>query len=195
MCCTTNKCCCGCVSLKTGIIIAGIIDIIILLAALAAVGIIIGYYGGLLFVIYVAETNYIFVVIVLTGWFAILVTCDVLLICGVLGSNTGLIMAWIITGMINIVFMLVGWTSIFLFFVYSSCSKCWTLLLSVFAKGDVDGDSDATKEDGFYQLAIIMWLSYTLIIVIPIYYIYFWVTVRSYLEKLVRGQTTVVPVV
>lgn len=188
MCCTTNKCCCGCVSLKTGIIIAGVIDIIILLAALAAVGVIIGYYGGLLFVIYVAETNYIFVVIVSIGWFAILVTCDVLLICGVLGGNTGLIMAWIITGMINIVFMLVGWTSIFLFFVYSSCSKCWTLLLSVFAKPQ-DDDSEATREDGFYQLAIIMWLSYTLIIVIPIYYIYFWVSVRSYLEKLVRPNT------
>ena len=133
MCCRTDSFCCT-HNIQKGIIIAGVIDIIILLAALAAVGVIIGYYGGLLFVIYVAETNYIFVVIVSIGWFAILVTCDVLLICGVLGGNTGLIMAWIITGMINIVFMLVGWTSIFLFFVYSSCSKCWTLLLSVYAK-------------------------------------------------------------
>ena len=74
MCCNANKCCCGCVSMKTGITVAGIIDLLILLAAAAAIAVVIGYHGGLLFMIYIANSNYIFVMVVLIAWFGILVT-------------------------------------------------------------------------------------------------------------------------
>ena len=177
--------------MRSGIMVAGVIDMLILLAAASAIAVVVGMYGGLLFVVYLAETNYIFLVITLVAWFAILVTADILLIVGSAGNNTGLIMVWLITGMINIVFLSVGWTSIFLFFAYSSCSQCWSLLLRVFI-GTSDTEVTA-DDDGFYQLAIIMWLSYTLIIVIPIYYIYLWVIVKSHLEHLIRGQTAVQP--
>ena len=82
MCCNANKCCCGCVSMKTGITVAGIIDLLILLAAAAAIAVVIGYHGGLLFMIYIANSNYIFVMVVLIAWFGILVTSDILLIVG-----------------------------------------------------------------------------------------------------------------
>ena len=192
MCCNTNKCCCGCFSVRIGIAVAGVIDTIILLAAVATISVVVGLHGGLLFMIYVAETNYIFVVLIMTSWFAILLTSDILLVVGALSSNTGLMMVWLITGMINIVFLLVGWTSIFLFFAYSSCNECWDLLLSVFT-GDSETDL-ADDEAGFYQLAIIMWMSYTLMIIIPIYYIYIWVMVKSHLENLVRTQTVIEPI-
>lgn len=193
MCCNANKCCCGCISVRHGIAVAGVIDAIILLASVATISVVIGYYGGLLFLIYVAETNYIFVVFILTAWFAVLLTSDILLVVGALGNNTGLMMVWLITGMINIVFLLVGWTSIFLFFAYSSCNECWNLMINVFT-GDSKTDL-ATDEEGFYQLAIIMWMSYTLMIIVPIYYIYIWVIVKGHLESLVRSQTVIEPVV
>ena len=178
--------------MKIGIMAAGVLDAIILLLAAASIAVIVGYHGGLLFMIYLAESNYIFAVIVLVAWFAILVTSDILLVVGCASQNTGLIMVWLITGMINIVFLLSMWSSIFLFFAYTSCSDCWSLLLNEFT-GDSDLDL-ANDDSGFYQLAIIMWMSYTLIIVVPIYYIYLWVMVKCHLENLVRGQTVVEPI-
>merc|ERR1712020_76905 len=46
--------------------------------------------------IYIANSNYIFVMVVLIAWFGILVTSDILLIVGVGGNNTGLMMVWLI---------------------------------------------------------------------------------------------------
>ena len=176
--------------------VAGVIDILILLAAAAAIAVVVGHYGGLLFIIYLAETNYIIVVITLLAWFGILTTADILLVIGAAGNNTGLIMVWLIVGMINIVFLFLGWTSVFLFFTYSSCSKCWSLLLTIFTGtyDSEDSDIENADENGVFQLAVIMWLSYALIIIIPIYYIYFWVTVKSHLENLIRVQNVVQPI-
>ena len=207
MCCNANRCCCGCIGMKTGITIAGIIDLLILLAAAAAIAVVIGYHGGLLFMIYIANSNYIFVMVVLIAWFGILVTSDILLIVGVGGNNTGLMMVWLITGMINIVFLLTIWASVFLFFAYTSCSECWSLLLDIFLGNDTtlaEGNNRRNRdkdefsqlredENGFYQLAIILWLSYTLIIVVPIYYIYLWVIVKCHLENIIKRQMAVVP--
>ena len=109
--------------------------------------------------------------------------------------------------MINIVFLLTIWASVFLFFAYTSCSECWSLLLDIFLGNDTtlaEGNNRRNRdkdefsqlredENGFYQLAIILWLSYTLIIVVPIYYIYLWVIVKCHLENIIKRQMAVVP--
>ena len=88
MCCRTNSFCCT-HNMQKGIIIAGVIDILLLIA--------------LIVVNIVLMKNY------LSLWFVVVIIADLLLIIGSKKSMGGLLMTWMIVGMINIVFLFIGW--------------------------------------------------------------------------------------
>ena len=88
-CCHTNQCCCGCVSQKIGIIIAGVIDI--------GLTLILAVLSGLSGVVGVAV------------WDAVVIIGDILLIVGVAREIPGLLIAWLVIGMMNIVGLFSGW--------------------------------------------------------------------------------------
>ena len=57
-------------------------------------------------------------------WGVIVVVADMLLICGVMGKNTGLLIIWMIITMINIVFLFIGWLAVPLIILFGGfCSK------------------------------------------------------------------------
>ena len=98
-CCHTDRCCCGCVSQKIGIIIAGAVDIALVftLAVLSGLG-----YGLL------ALSN------------AIVIIGDILLIVGVAVEIPGLLIVWLVIGMLNLVYLFCGWIWIPVFLPF-----CW----------------------------------------------------------------------
>ena len=156
MCCRTNSfCCCG-KDTRKGIIIAGIIDVILLIA-LTSVNIAI-------------QGNYI------SLWFAVVIIGDVLLIIGGMKNISGLLMVWMIVGMINIVLLFIAWIAL----------PVWGYI-TVFAttvcnQQDVDCQGTENYLIGSFVLNAIF------IFGLPIYYLYLWVAVKSHRENLVQAD-------
>ena len=99
MCCRTNQCCCGCMPLKKGIVLAASIDIIFHILL------------GLVNFTFL-QNHYLF------GEY-ILVVADIMLICGTNGNNGTVMVFWLIICMITIVVLFIGWIVIpvLIFFV------------------------------------------------------------------------------
>ena len=164
MCCRTNSFCCT-HDLRKGIMIAGIVDIIILLILLALN---IGLQG-----------NY------LSLWFVVVIIADILLVIGSNGNKSGLLMFWMIIGMINIVFLFIGWIGIP---IYG--------FVTVFATA-VCNTSEINVNCGGAENYIIVGFVINLVFIVglPIYYIYLWVVVRSHRENLTQiERNTIQPV-
>ena len=89
MCCHTDQCCCGCTDQRTGIMIAGIIDVITFLVY------------GLLWILAKIPSNVI--------WSIIVIIADILLIIGASTKNSGCLTTWLVICMINIAFCFVAW--------------------------------------------------------------------------------------
>ena len=88
MCCRTDSFCCT-HNIKKGIIIAGVIDILLLIVLITV--------------------NILLIRNWLSIWFVAVIIADVLLIIGSKKSISGLLMAWMVVGMINIVLLFIGW--------------------------------------------------------------------------------------
>ena len=162
MCCRINRFCFT-HDMRKGIMIAGIIDVILLLV---------------LVIINIAMASNF-----LSLWFVIVIIADILLIIGAMNANAGLLMVWMIIGMINIVFLFIGWLGmpIYAFVVILATAVCNDNDLNV----DCDG-----KENGVLAWFIV---NLVFVIVLPIYYIYLWVVVKSHREDLVQGETAIQP--
>ena len=158
MCCRTNSfCCCG-KDMRKGIIIAGVIDVILLIA-LTSVNIAI-------------QGNYF------SLWFAVVFIGDVLLIIGAIKKMSGLLMVWMIVGMINIVLLFIAWIAL----------PVWGYI-TVFAttvcnQQDLDLDCQGTEN---YLIGSFV-LNAIFIFGLPLYYIYLWVAVKSHRENLMQAE-------
>ena len=165
MCCRTNSfCCCG-NDMRKGIMIAGIVDLILLIA-LTAVNI-------------ALQGNY------LSLWFVIVIIGDVLLIIGSKENMSGLLMVWMIIGMINIVFLFIAWIALPVWgfitvFVTAVCND-----------EELTGNGvDCEGTENYLLVGFI--LNAIFIFGLPIYYIYLWVAVKSHRENLMQGQRNMI---
>lgn len=168
MCCHTDQCCCGCTDMGTGIIIAAIIDIFLLLILAILNIVVMSNYGGV--------------------WFMVVIIADILLIAGTHSKTSGLLIFWLVIAMINIVFLFIGWIAFPIIFLVSAVVK---------AVENCDGKAICNENDvekGFGGFEAVMYISLVFIFVLPCYYIYLWVVVKSHRENLVRMETEVLPI-
>ena len=156
----------------TGIIIAAIIDIFLLLILAILTVVVMRNYGG--------------------AWFMVVIIADILLIVGTLSKNSGLLIFWLIIAMINIVFLFIGWIAFQIIFVASAVIKVVENCNN--ANGNSQNCNVNDADDGFKGFRVVMYMSLVFIIILPCYYIYLWVVVKSHRENLVRGEAEVLPI-
>ena len=156
----------------TGIIIAAIIDIFLLLI--------------------LATLNIVFMSNYGVAWFMVVIIADILLIVGTHSKNSGLLIFWLIIAMINIVFLFIGWIAFQIIFVASAVIKVVENCNN--ANGNSQNCNVNDADDGFKGFRVVMYMSLVFIIILPCYYIYLWVVVKSHRENLVRGETGVLPI-
>ena len=160
MCCRTNSFCCT-HDLRKGIMIAGIVDIILLLILIALnIGLQFGF---------------------ASLWFLVIIIADILLVIGANGNISGLMMVWMIIGMINIVFLFIGWIAL----------PVWGAV-AIFATAacNDNGFTSAGGDCGGAETAILIGFALNAIFIIglPIYYIYLWIVVKSHRENLTQAE-------
>ena len=180
--------------------IAGIIDVV-LLSALIIMNIVMG-------------SNY------LALWFVLGIIADVLLAIGAKKANAGLMMFWIIIGMINIVFLFISWIAlpIYYFAVIVVTSMCDGTLQNAISSGfdnlnnqqnaSINNLNNPNNENsnnlnnlnngnvvldvdckGAHELlATLFYIDMAFVLVLPIYYIYLWVVVKSHRENLAQEK-------
>ena len=149
MCCRTIFFCCT-HDLRKRIIIAEIIDIILLRVLMALNIVLQGDYLLLLFLV--------------------VIIADILLVIGSYGNTSGLLMFWMIIGMINIVFLFIGWIGIP---IYGFVAVFATALCK---SSEVNVNCGSTEN---YTIVVFV-INLIFIVGLPIYYIYLRVVVRSH---------------
>ena len=179
MCCHTNQCCCGCMDMKAGITMAGFIDLFLLLVLGTLNAVFLHNYGAF--------------------WSVIVVIADMLLICGAMSNSPGLLVFWLIICMINIVFLFIGWIALPLMIVLGSfCSEVNENEDFWYGSGpnnDVPyhyGTTTRTICGDTIQIGLIVTAAF--VFILPIYYLYLWIIVKSHRENLVRQQSIVQPI-
>ena len=161
--CYTTRCCCGCTDMKTGIKIMTAIDLIFYFIVFGT-GIGTGWlgmfgwhgyrYAGLVILVFIA---------------------DILLLLGVGMRNGCLIAFWQAIKILNIILLFMGWIVIPL-----------TVYLCVIPRGtDEAGECPYVLDYPDYYTGVlglyILWGGVFLaFLILPIYYIYFWIVVNSY---------------
>ena len=190
--------------MKTGITIAGLIDIFFLLA--------------------LGTLNYVLVPFNYGAfWGILLVIADIFLLCGATGNNPCLLVIWMVINMIYIVLLFIGWIVIPLFVLFGSfCSQLksddslnnfisysntyqksnygnlqkqtkFGLDLDLYTKGSSNkGSLDWMCRDTT-QLSLI--ITGVFVFILPIYYLYLWTVVKSHRENLVQQQSGIEPIV
>jgi hypothetical protein len=152
--------------MRKGLIIAGIIDLIICLTLIIFNVVVARFYLPL--------------------WYVIVIIADILLIIGAMNATPGLLLVWLIIGMMNIVFHFIAWIAwpaYALIHIFVAAVGC---LHNTETGGDLFCMSDA-------ELTAWFWLNLVFIIGLPIYYIYLWVVVKSHRENLVEAETAIEP--
>ena len=173
MCCHTNQCCCGCTDMKSGIAIAAIFDVFLYMIL------------GTLNVIFLHNYG--------AFWGVIVVVADMLLICGVMGKNTGLLIIWMIITMINIVFLFIGWLALPLIILFGGfCSKM-SDNEEFWYESNTDFYTTTTRTICGDTIQIGLIVTAVFVFILPVYYLYFWIVVKSHRENLVREQSAVLP--
>ena len=171
MCCRTNSFYCT-HDMRKGIIFAGVIDVILLIT-LVVLNIIL-------------LTNY------LSLLFLIIIVADILLIIGAIADIAGLLLVWMVFGMINIVILFIGWIAL----------PIWGFLIASFVTA-VCTEENVTFENDIdcpimfvadHYLIGTFVLNAILIYGLPIYYIYLWVAVKSHRENLITKEITDLPI-
>ena len=203
MCCHVNECCCGCTNMKTGITVAGLIDIFLLLA--------------------LGTVNYILVPFNYGAfWGVLLVIADIFLLCGATGDNPCLLVIWMVINMIYIVLLFIGWIVIPLFIIFGRfCSHVEsddslnTFYIDAYNTfHNQNHDTEFGLDLDYYNKASSTWstkdsidwmckdatqisliITGVIVIILPIYYLYLWIVVKSHRENLVRHQSGIQPIV
>ena len=160
--------------MKTGIIIAGIIDLVILLVVAFLNILVVSNFGGI--------------------WFIIVVIADILLIIGTKSDNSGLIIFWLIIAMINIVLLFISWLVFPIIFIIGHVAVS---LSQETCKQYQQYNTNAANECDTGNLdgvLVVIWILFAIIIILPIYYIYLWIVVKSHRANLVRGVNLVLPI-
>jgi len=147
--------------MRKGIMAAAIVDIFILLLISVLNIALIGNYGAV--------------------WFFVIILADVLLLIGAMQSNTGLMMAWMVLGMIHIVFMFIGWIAWPVIYAVSLAVKCLDT-----GSGDWQTYQNKCTTNDAKMIGMVFWISMIFTVVMPCYYIYLWVVVKSHRENLVK---------
>lgn len=173
MCCHTNQCCCGCTDMKSGIAIAATFDVFLYMIL------------GTLNVIFLHNYG--------AFWGVIVVVADMLLICGVMGKNAGLLVIWMIITMMNIVFLFIGWLAVPLVILFGGfCSKM-SDREEFWFESNTDFYTTTTRTICGDTIQIGLIVTAVFVFILPVYYLYFWIVVKSHRENLVREQSTVLP--
>ena len=174
MCCHTNQCCCGCMPLKKGIILAASIDII--------------------FHIFLGLVNFTFLQNQYLFGEYILVVADILLICGVNGNNGTLMVFWLVICMITIVLLFIGWIVIpVVIFLVGMC-KTANSDSDFWYEKNTDYFTTATRTFCADEIQIKMLVVVGVFVyALPIYYLYLWIVVKSHRKDLIEQQASIQP--
>ena len=175
MCCHTNQCCCGCMPLKKGIVLAASIDIIFHILL------------GLVNFTFL-QNHYLF------GEY-ILVVADILLICGTNGNNGTLMVFWLIICMITIVVLFIGWIVIPVVIFFVGMCKTTNSDSNFWYEKNTDYFTTATRTFCADEIQIKMLVVVgALVYALPIYYLYLWIIVKSHRKNLIEQQANIQPV-
>ena len=175
MCCHTNQCCCGCMPLKKGIVLAASIDIIFHILL------------GLVNFTFL-QNHYLF------GEY-ILVVADIMLICGTNGNNGTLMVFWLIICMITIVVLFIGWIVIPVVIFFVGMCKTANSDSNFWYEKNTDYFTTATRTFCADEIQIKMIVvAGAIVYVLPIYYLYLWIIVKSHRKNLIEEQTNIQPV-
>ena len=131
----------------------------------------------------------------------IVIIADVLLILGAMNNNPGLILVWLIISMINIVFLFMGWIAVpvmaWLTYVgdFFCNTKNWTDWTNWQGQNLEDVTNAAETGCKYWnQIIAMIWVDLAFVVILPVYYIYLWVAVKSHRENLVRGVNVISPI-
>ena len=134
----------------------------------------------------------------LSLWFLLVIIADILLIIGAMNSIMGLLMVWMIIGMINIVFLFIAWLALPIYgaiaiFATSLCSKrTWSSALEAAGYEGEKVEADCGGVDTWILGSFIFNMIF--IIGLPIYYVYLWIVVKSHRENLRQMETAIQPI-
>ena len=177
-CCSTNSFCCT-HDLKKGIIIAGGVDIAVI---------------GMLMIANIAVYHQI------SGpyslWYLtelIVIIADVLLILGAMNNNPGLMLVWLIIAMINIVFLFMGWIAVPIMALLNYGSNfCYNTRNWKELEGQELEDWKYLHGQNLEDFTIAVDVAF--VVVLPVYYINLWATVKCHRENLVREENMKSPI-
>ena len=131
----------------------------------------------------------------------IVIIADVLLILGAMNNNPGLMLVWLIISMVNIVFLFMGWIAVpvmaWLTYVgdFFCNTKNWTDWTNLQGQNLADVTNAAETGCKYWsQIIAMIWVDLAFVVVLPVYYIYLWVAVKSHRENLVRGVNMISPI-
>ena len=177
--CRVFQCCCGCTDLKTGVLIWAIIDavfeIIFVIGSVASVGSTFNYWGIIVFL------------------------ADIGLAIGAYKSNTGLMLAWLVVMMIQIVVIsiLIGVVPIVVrFWIHFFIQLLNVKILQVFVVGTAVGTSLGGSAGGAVAtpLIILTILFCIFAFVLNAVYIYFWIVVNSLRKSVIEERLMILPI-
>lgn len=164
--CYISKCCCGCTDLKAGINIMTAIDLM--------------FYFGIFGIGLATGQN---------GWRAfrwaglalLILIADIILLIGVATHNVGLITFWLSIKMINIIILFIGWIVV-------------PLTAFIPHVKDVEERSQVFEEVEIVEY-IIWSVALLVLLILPNYYIYYWIVVNSYRKTIMSLTDQFTPVV
>ena len=166
-CCYVEHCCCGCTSMKAGIMIMAGIDALYQLGIGAAISAMWGSPGN----------PFAFAFLVLLS--------DILLLFGAAFNQSCLIIFWQVVMMINIILLFLGWLLLpLIYFVVvlhsaalSACNHVQVVEFDSYNQTyqHCDGLASIFAASTAILIGVIIY-----IYVMPIYYIYFWIVVQSF---------------
>ena len=174
MCCHINQCCCGCTDLKTGITVAAFFDMFMILI--------------------LGTLNFIFLHNYGAFWGVILVIADIMLICGAMANNTGLMILWMIICMINIVFLFIGWIAIPVVIFFHSICDTMNSDSDFWYETNTDYYSTNTRTLCGDRIQVSLLITAGFVFILPIYYLYLWIVVKSHRMNLMRQQSNIQPI-
>ena len=166
-CCYVNKCCCGCMTTKSGAYAMALIDLFFDCVICMFFGIIIGVYG------YNLSTIWLLIIF-------LLVWANLLLLCGLNGDGCGfMIVSWQVIMFVYIWLLIIGWLFI-PFVLIMNNHQLLPKAVEIFSiRINLKAEPSNALQWGIILLGVIL---------LPIYYIYFWIIVNSYRKSINRRR-------
>ena len=127
-------------------------------------------------------------------WCVALVVADITLICGVMANKANLMILWLIICMINIVFLFIGWIAIPLIIFLSSLCDTVNSDSNFYYESSTDYYTTSTRTFCAEETRIGMWVAAGFVMILPIYYLYLWIVVKSHRKNLIEQQRGAQPI-